>query len=85
MNLITGRTHQARVHAKYIGHPILFDKKYGDKKINRKYKNLREKRLLLHASSIKFIHPNKNKLIDITAPLDCFFKRIITFLKNKKI
>jgi 23S rRNA pseudouridine955/2504/2580 synthase len=51
----TGRTHQIRVHAQHIGHPVAGDDKYGDPEINRR---LREqaglKRLFLHAASLEF-------------------------------
>lgn len=49
VNILTGRTHQIRVHAKQIGHPVLGDKVYG-KKDN-------VKRQQLHCKSLKFIHP----------------------------
>ena len=51
----TGRTHQIRVHALHIGHPVAGDDKYGDPAVN---KRLREqiglKRLFLHAASLEF-------------------------------
>jgi 23S rRNA pseudouridine955/2504/2580 synthase len=51
----TGRTHQIRVHAQHIGHPVAGDDKYGEPEIN---KRLREqvglKRLFLHAASMEF-------------------------------
>ena len=51
----TGRTHQIRVHAQHIGHPVAGDDKYGDAEVNRR---LREqvglKRLFLHAASLQF-------------------------------
>jgi 23S rRNA pseudouridine955/2504/2580 synthase len=51
----TGRTHQIRVHAQHIGHPVAGDDKYGEPEVNRR---LREqvglKRLFLHAASLEF-------------------------------
>ena len=51
----TGRTHQIRVHAQHIGHPVAGDDKYGDVEVN---KRLREqvglKRMFLHAASLEF-------------------------------
>ncbi|MGN6513285.1 MAG: RluA family pseudouridine synthase [Lysobacteraceae bacterium] len=51
----TGRTHQIRVHARHLGHPVAGDPKYGDEAANRR---LREqaglKRLFLHASTLEF-------------------------------
>lgn len=55
----TGRTHQIRVHLNSIGHPI-----YGDKVYSKKYKSV-SSRMLLHSYRLKFIHPIKNKFIDI--------------------
>src|SRR5687768_11977190 len=47
LRLLTGRTHQIRVHLAHVGHPVLGDDKYGDFELNRK---VGAKRLLLHAS-----------------------------------
>ncbi len=55
----TGRTHQIRVHAKAIGHPVVCDKKYAQKKECE----LGFNRLALHAHAISFKHPNGEKLI----------------------
>ena len=52
--ILTGRTHQIRVHVNYVGHPILGDLKYGDKKFNEKMKEKGLNRMLLHSHSIKF-------------------------------
>ncbi|HEY2345601.1 MAG TPA: RluA family pseudouridine synthase [Xanthomonadaceae bacterium] len=51
----TGRTHQIRVHAAHLGHPVAGDDKYGDKEINRRLKEQAGlKRLFLHAASLEF-------------------------------
>lgn len=50
--ILTGRTHQIRVHAAHIGHPIAGDEKYGDREFNHAMKNKTLSRLFLHASSI---------------------------------
>lgn len=52
--LKTGRTHQIRVHAQYLGTPILGDEKYGEESARRKYRKLGLKRLFLHAASLRF-------------------------------
>ena len=52
IELLTGRTHQARVHMSHIGHPILGDRKYGDFSANRKASNI--SRPLLHAYELGF-------------------------------
>ena len=65
----TGRTHQIRVHAKYAGHPIAQDDKYGDhlfdKVMNKKGLN----RLFLHAKSVTFTNPMTNEIQKVVAPL----------------
>ncbi len=51
----TGRTHQIRVHAAHLGHPVAGDDKYGDKEVNKRLKEqLGLKRLFLHAASLEF-------------------------------
>lgn len=91
----TGRTHQIRVHAKHIGHPIACDPLYGDGKpillsaIKRKYKlskdELEERpivnRLALHASSLQFVLPN-NETITLEAPLHKDMRALLQQLKK---
>lgn len=66
----TGRTHQIRVHAKHIGHPVAGDDKYGDEAVN---KRLREqiglKRLFLHAASLQFALDGGKTPYVLNAPL----------------
>ena len=66
----TGRTHQIRVHAKHIGHPVAGDDKYGDEAANRK---LREqaglRRLFLHASTLEFALDGGKQPYLLNAPL----------------
>ena len=66
----TGRTHQIRVHAQHIGHPIAGDDKYGDEAANRR---LREqvglKRLFLHASTLEFALDGGKAPYLLNAPL----------------
>jgi 23S rRNA pseudouridine955/2504/2580 synthase len=50
--LETGRTHQIRVHASYIGHPVAGDPKYGDRDFNKRLRGAGLKRMFLHASAI---------------------------------
>lgn len=64
----TGRTHQIRVHAAYMGCPILGDGKYGGRDAMIEGMD-HIKRVHLHAHSIRFKHPNNGKLLEILAPL----------------
>ena len=56
--LITGRTHQIRVHVSELGYPIVGDTKYGDKEFNR---SVQAKRLFLHAERLAFTLPGAEK------------------------
>ncbi|MDH5327530.1 MAG: 23S rRNA pseudouridine(955/2504/2580) synthase RluC [Gammaproteobacteria bacterium] len=69
VRLKTGRTHQIRVHASHIGHPIAGDEKYGDKEFNKIMKQHHVKRLFLHAQSLRFIHPDTDEVLLVEAPL----------------
>ncbi|HEC26828.1 MAG TPA: 23S rRNA pseudouridine(955/2504/2580) synthase RluC [Gammaproteobacteria bacterium] len=69
IRLLTGRTHQARVHALSIGQPIAGDERYGDRAFNRRMKLDGLKRLFLHASRLRFRHPIDDKQMDVEAPL----------------
>lgn len=64
----TGRTHQIRVHAKSLGHPIVSDKFYAGRKTARRDRTWCP-RLFLHASKISFTHPKTGKRITIEAKL----------------
>lgn len=67
--LITGRTHQVRVHAAHIGHPIAGDDKYGDETFNRRMAGVGLKRLFLHASAVSFTLPESGQVVSVSAPL----------------
>ena len=64
----TGRTHQIRVHMKYINHPIVSDPIYGGRKQNREDLKFCP-RLFLHAQSLTIKHPITNELLTFTSPL----------------
>ncbi|WAK00727.1 23S rRNA pseudouridine(955/2504/2580) synthase RluC [Methylobacter sp. YRD-M1] len=65
----TGRTHQIRVHAAWLGHPIVGDERYGLDEVNKAFKSRGYKRLFLHAQKLKFQHPVSGELLKIFAPL----------------
>lgn len=69
IRLLTGRTHQARVHAAHAGHPIAGDDKYGDRGFNRHLQQLGLKRMFLHAWRLQFVHPLSGRKMDVEAPL----------------
>jgi 23S rRNA pseudouridine955/2504/2580 synthase len=69
VRLLTGRTHQIRVHAAYAGHPVAGDDKYGERDFNRQLHGFGLKRLFLHAHSISFEDPDGRGLVSVSAPL----------------
>jgi 23S rRNA pseudouridine955/2504/2580 synthase len=77
----TGRTHQIRVHAAHIGHPIAGDEKYGIREFNQAMRNLGLNRLFLHAAALHFCLPSNGQIIDITADLDEDLTSILLRLK----
>jgi 23S rRNA pseudouridine955/2504/2580 synthase len=81
VKLITGRTHQIRVHAQHIGHPIAGDPKYGDKSFNHEMSELGLQRLYLHAESIHFTLPDV-RTYDIRALLDSSLELPLTRLEK---
>ncbi len=76
--LFTGRTHQIRVHAKHIGHPVVGDKEYGFK--NQKFKLDGQ---LLHAKKLEFVHPSTGKKVSYTAQIPEYFENILKKLKKR--
>jgi 23S rRNA pseudouridine955/2504/2580 synthase len=67
--ILTGRTHQIRVHAAVAGHPVAGDGKYGDRDFNRELRALGLKRLFLHASRIRLPGAGGRLGAGIDAPL----------------
>ena len=78
----TGRKHQLRRHLKHIFHPIIGDSKHGDLHQNRAFSHyFAVKRLMLHASSVKIIHPITLKPSTIHAKLSDDWLRILREFK----
>lgn len=70
IHIETGRTHQIRVHAAHLGHPLAGDEKYGDKAFNQQMHAMGLTRLFLHARSLAFTLEEPHKSIAVNAPLD---------------
>ncbi len=73
---ITGRTHQIRVHAKYAGHSIAGDSKYGDEEFTREIRELGGKRLFLHAYALTVPLPEGGEL-KVEAEVDEVWERTL--------
>jgi 23S rRNA pseudouridine955/2504/2580 synthase len=71
VSLLTGRTHQIRVHAAHAGHPVAGDEKYGDAAFNEELKAAGLQRMFLHSHSISFEWPQgaHGGLFSASAPL----------------
>jgi 23S rRNA pseudouridine955/2504/2580 synthase len=69
VRLLTGRTHQIRVHLAHAGHPVLGDDKYGDFALNRELAKRGVKRLFLHAGRLALDHPVTRERLRLQAPL----------------
>lgn len=74
----TGRTHQIRVHAKYIGHPVVGDKSYGFKK--QKF-DLNGQ--LLHSYRLTLTHPTTGEVMTFIAPLPDYFEKVYDTLARR--
>ncbi|MBP2630878.1 MAG: pseudouridine synthase, RluA family [Firmicutes bacterium] len=78
-NLMTGRTHQIRVHMTYIGHPLVGDPKYGSSKCPFKINGQ-----ALHSKNLKFIHPRTNKEMFFSSPLPEDMEKILKNIRRIK-
>ena len=74
---VTGRTHQIRVHAQFVGCPLLGDEKYGLPDSNRQFKEKGLRRLFLHAASLQFRLPESEKILKVEAPLDLELQQLL--------
>lgn len=77
----TGRTHQIRVHAAHIGHPIVGDRQYGLRR-NRKFPT-QAARQMLHAWKLSFNHPRSGETMQFEAPLADDFSGLLLDLRGE--
>ncbi|MCM3123381.1 MULTISPECIES: RluA family pseudouridine synthase [Bacillaceae] len=76
--LETGRTHQIRVHMKYIGYPLAGDPKYGPKK------TLELGGQALHAGLLGFDHPRTGEYLEFEAPIPDYFTELLNQLRENR-
>ncbi|MFI2857510.1 RluA family pseudouridine synthase [Paenibacillus sp. JSM ZJ436] len=77
LKLETGRTHQIRVHMKYIGHPLVGDPVYG------RSKGIKMNGQALHAAVLGFLHPQSGQYMEFTAPLPRDMEELLTALRSR--
>ncbi len=93
LQLLTGRTHQARVHLQFLGNPVIGDSVYGSGRRNfssgdRQSILLGQQlvkmvtRQLLHAARLRFEHPWRGAIISLSAPLPEDFRQVLAFLRT---
>ena len=94
VKILTGRTHQIRVHLAHLGHPILADEVYGNNKsailrvppsYGKKMGNLLKNhlnRMALHSSSLSFVHPANGEKLEFTAKLPDDMEYAMKFFKD---
>jgi 23S rRNA pseudouridine955/2504/2580 synthase len=82
-SILTGRTHQIRVHAAYCGHPVAGDEKYGDPAANAAFAELGLHRMFLHAHSCAFSWPDGSEQ-SFTAPLPDELRVVLERLKQPR-
>jgi 23S rRNA pseudouridine1911/1915/1917 synthase len=79
VNLVTGRTHQIRVHFKHHNTPILGDPVYGLASWNKKYDLSHQ---LLHASQLELIHPMTGQKLNLSTPVPERFKKLFASISD---
>jgi len=81
VHILTGRTHQIRVHMTSLGHPIIGDATYGHKKVNDSFGNPRQ---LLHAAQLVLMHPRTGDRLHFEAPLPADFTAVLDELRSRQ-
>ena len=80
--IMTGRTHQIRVHAAHMGHPVAGDEHYGNQQFNAELIEKGLYRLFLHAQSLEFLWPDSDEFFSVSAPLPEELRIVLSRLKH---
>ena len=78
----TGRTHQIRIHSKYLNHPIVGDEAYAGRKTSRKDRKWCP-RIFLHAKWIEFEHPGSKKKVDFESEIPSSLVKTLSVLEKQ--
>lgn len=81
VTILTGRTHQIRVHAAHMGMSVGGDDKYGNREANRALRAVGLKRMFLHAHRLGFAHPVTGERMNVSAPLDAGLRTVVERLE----
>ncbi len=81
VQIVTGRTHQIRVHFAAIGHPVCGDEMYGDRKLNEELRAIGLNRQFLHAAELIFRLPKNDKEVHLKIPLAEDLRNVIKKIK----
>lgn len=76
IQILTGRTHQIRVHMKHLQTPVLGDAAYGNLQLNRRYGETRQ---MLHARCLKIVHPHTGVLMEFEAPIPSDIEKYLKY------
>ena len=85
VEIMTGRTHQIRVHAQHAGLPLAGDAKYGERDCNQRMRLLGLKRLFLHASELQLRHPLSEESLCFRAPLATDLQHVLDRLQCESL
>ncbi|MGR6544885.1 RluA family pseudouridine synthase [Paenibacillus tundrae] len=77
LKLETGRTHQIRVHLKFIGHPLVGDPVYG------RNKGIKMQGQALHAAILGFVHPTTGEYLEFSAPIPQDMEDVLSSLRSR--
>lgn len=83
VSIATGRTHQIRVHAAHLGHPVAGDDRYGDREFNDSLRRFGLRRMFLHSHSVAFVWPESGEEFSISVPLPGELEAVLTALRAR--
>lgn len=78
----TGRFRQIRRHLKHVSHHLIGDTSHGDGRHNRAFRMIGVHRMLLHARRLAFAHPGSGETLQVTAPVDRQFGKVLALFED---